>query len=148
VSVHVFGHGSDLRAVDVLLTSLLLQGTRDVVRTPVPAGEHAAAFRRTWWLGFAGAVGARLRSVERETAAAAEEHFAARGTSTALVLADRAADAEDAMRAAYPGAGATARRRLTGGGLDLGWSAGQRADLGGRGVGGRPRARSRGEVAG
>jgi hypothetical protein len=144
VSVHVFGHRSDLRAVDVLLTSLLLQGTRDMVRTPVPPGEHAAAYRRTWWLGFAGSIGSRLRALERAAAADAEQRFAARGTSAALVLADRAADAEDAMRAAYPGAGTAAQRRLSGGGLASGWSAGQRADLGGPGVGGP----ARGEIAG
>jgi hypothetical protein len=144
LSLHVFGHRSDLRAVDVLLTSLLLQGAREVTRTRVPPGEHAAAYRRTWWLGFAGAVGSRLRAAERDAAAAAEDRFAARGTSAVLVLADRAAQAEDAMRDAYPDAGAGGRRRLTGGGLASGWSAGQRADLGGPGVGGAPRR----EIAG
>jgi hypothetical protein len=100
LSLHVFGHRSDLRAFDVLLTSLLLQGTREVTRTRVPAGEHTAAYRRTWWLGFAGSVGNRLRAAERDAAAGAEGRFAARGTSAAPVLAGRAADAEDAMRAA------------------------------------------------
>lgn len=131
LSLHVFGHGSDLASVDVLFTSLLLQGSRDVLRTPVPAREHVAAFRRTWWLGFAGAIGERLRAAEQAAAAGAEERFAARGTSAALVLADRAAESEEAMRAAYPQLRRGAGRRLSGGGASSGWAAGQRADLGG-----------------
>lgn len=137
LSLHVFGHGSRLRAFDVLLASLLLQGTRDLTRTLVPRGEHIAAYRRTWWLGFAGAVGGRLRQAEEEAAHEAEERFAARGTSAALVLADRAAEAEAALRAAYPRLRTARSRALTGnGGLD-GWAAGQRADLGGTRLGRR-----------
>lgn len=143
LSLHVFGHAADLRAFEVLFTSLLLQGTRDVRRTPVPPGESAAAFRRTWWLGFAGAVGSRLAAAERAAAAAAEERFAAQGTSAALVLADRAAEALDALREAYPSARAGATRRLSGSGSAHGWAAGRRADLGGTRLGGR-----RGEIAG
>jgi hypothetical protein len=144
LSLHVFGHDSDLRAFEVLFTSLLLQGTRDVNRTPTPPGESAAAFRRTWWLGFAGAVGSRLAAAEREAAAAAEDRFAARGTSAALVLADRAEDALEALRNAYPRARAGAARRLSGSGSAHGWAAGRRADLGGSRLGGP----SRGEIAG
>lgn len=143
-SLHVFGHQSDLRAFEVLFTSLLLQGTRDVSRARVPAFEAPAAFRRTWWLGFAGAVASRLRAAEREAAAEAEARFAARGTSAALVLADRADDAARAMREVYPIIGTGARRRLTGTGMADGWAAGRRADLGGTRVG----RGTRGEIAG
>lgn len=142
-SLHVFGHAGDLAAFEVLFTSLLLQGTRDVARTRVPAGEGAAAFRRTWWLGFAGAVGTRLTAAEREAAAAAEERFAATGTSAALVLADRAEAAREALAAAYPDARPGSGRRLTGSGLAHGWAAGRRADLGGT----RLAAPPRGEIA-
>lgn len=143
-SLHVFGHQSDLRAFEVLFTSLLLQGTREVSRTRVPAADTAAAFRRTWWLGFAGAVGSRLRAAEHAAAADAEERFAARGTSAALVLADRAEDALRARRDAYPQVRAGATRRLTGTGGVHGWAAGRRADLGGTRLGGN----RTGEIAG
>ncbi|MGN6780057.1 MAG: DUF2786 domain-containing protein [Marmoricola sp.] len=143
-SIHVFGHEADLRAFEVLFTSLLLQGTRDVNRALVPSCDTPAAYRRTWWLGFAGAVGSRLLAAERAAAAAAEERFAAQGTSAALVLADRAEDALRARRDAYPRARAGATRRLTGTGGAHGWAAGRRADLGGTGLA----QGSRGEIAG
>lgn len=142
-SLHTFGHEADLRAVEVLFTSLLLQGTRDLTRTRVPRGEHAAAFRRTWWLGFAAAIGHRLIEVERGAAAEAEERFAARGTSTALVLAGREQQADAALRGAYPSATRGRQRQLSGGGSRHGWASGQRADLGGERLG----AAARGEIA-
>lgn len=143
VSLHVFGHSSDLQAFELLFASLLVQGTRDLTRSRVPRGEHVAAYRRTWWLGFSGAVGHRLEQAERAAAAGAESRFAAHGTSAALVLADRAEEARAAMQAAYPEVRSASRRHLSGGGGRDGWASGQRADLGGRRLGGG----SRGEIA-
>jgi hypothetical protein len=143
-SVHVFGRESDLVCVELLLTSLLLQGTQAVLATRVPPWEHVAAFRRTWWLGFAGAIGNRLKESEEQAAHAAEPRFAAAGTSAALVLADHAREADEAMRAAYPRLRTAASRRLTGGGHASGWASGQRADLG---AGHRLGRGPRGEVA-
>jgi len=129
-SVHVFGRRSDLVCVELLLTSLLLQGTQALIASRVPPWEHKAAFRRTWWLGYAGAVGARLKESEEQAAEEAEPRFAAAGTSSALVLADHAREADEAMRAAYPRLRTASSRRLTGGGHASGWASGQRADLG------------------
>lgn len=129
-ALHVFGHSSDLRLVEVLFTSLLVQGTRDVVRAPVPPEESAAAYRRTWWLGFANAIGHRLREAEKVAARAAEPDFAERGTSAAVVLADRAALADHARQLAYPVLRASAPRMLSGSGHLDGFASGQRADLG------------------
>ncbi|HET8602301.1 MAG TPA: DUF2786 domain-containing protein [Marmoricola sp.] len=143
-SVHLFGRGSDLVCVEILLTSLLLQGTHGLLASPVPPWEHKAAFRRTWWLGFAGAVGHRLRASEEEAAHAAEARFAAAGTSAALVLADHAREAEQAMRTAYPRLRTAPGRRLSGGGHAYGWATGQRADLG---TDGRLGGALRGEIA-
>jgi len=143
-SVHVFGRESDLVCVELLLTSLLVQGTQALLGTRVPPGEHKAAFRRTWWLGFAGAIGHRLTESEQQAAREAEGRFAAAGTSSALVLADHAREADEAMRAAYPRLRTAASRRLTGGGRESGWSSGQRADLG---TGSRLGRRPRGEIA-
>jgi hypothetical protein len=129
-SLHLFGHEGDLRLVEMLYTSLLVQGTRDVVRAPVPPWEGAAAYRRTWWLGFADAIGHRLADAERAAARAAEPEFAERGTSAAVVLADRATLAEHALQEAYPRLRAAAPRWLSGSGHDQGYASGQRADLG------------------
>ena len=127
VSVHVFGMETDLVCVEILLTSLLLQGTRELSRTPIPWGEHPAAYRRSWWAGFSAAVSRRLTLVARESARAADD--AAGGMSVALVLADQVHEAESAMNAAYPQLGTLSRRRLSGGGSRDGYASGQRADL-------------------
>lgn len=140
LSVHLFGHRSDLQRAEILFTSLLLQAMRALARTPVPLWDHPAAFRRSWLVGFAGSVGRRLRSAEREAAAGAEEGFAARGTTTSLVLADRSAAVEAARDAAYPDLQLAAPRRLSGTGGADGWAAGQHADLGGTRLAARRRA--------
>jgi hypothetical protein len=145
LSLHVFGHESDLVCVEILFTSLLLQGARELGRTPVPRGEHVAAYRRTWWAGFTSAIARRLAESEENAAREAETRFAAAGTSAALVLSDRSHDAEVAMNQTYPDLRAGARRRLSGGGALDGYASGQRADLG---LGPRVSRRSRGELTG
>jgi hypothetical protein len=132
VTLHLFGHGSDLDRVELLFTSLLLQATRDLTRTPIPRGEHAAAFRRSWLAGFSYAIQQRLSDAERKAAAEAAPRFAAAGSSAALVLASRSELVEAAMHDAYPQLRTARPRVLSGGGGHHGWAAGQRADLGDR----------------
>lgn len=129
-SLHLFGHTTDLVLVEMLLTSLMVQGTGELTRRPVPRGEHPAAYRRTWWLGFAAAIGRRLQDAEAKAAREAESGFAAAGTSAALVLADRASLAERSAADAYPSLRTARTRHLSGGGIADGHAAGQRADLG------------------
>lgn len=132
VTFHLFGHGSDLDRVEVLFTSLLLQATRDLTRTPVPRGQHAAAFRRSWLAGFSLAIQHRLADAERRAAAEAAPRFAAAGTSAALVLASRTELVEAAMHETYPQLRSARPRVLSGSGGRHGWESGQRADLGER----------------
>ena len=129
-SAHLFGHASDLERTELLYTSLLLQSATALARTPVPHGEHAAAFRRSW-----------LAGAEARAEAEAASRFAAAGRSSSLVLADRSAQVESTMHAAYPQLTAARPRSLSGSGVADGWAAGQRADLGGRPVGGTTKAR-------
>ena len=129
-ALHLFGHTTDLVLAEMLLTSLLVQGTGELTRRPVPRGEHPAAYRRTWWLGFASAIGSRLAEAERAAARDSEAEFAAAGTSAALVLADRATLAERSAEAAYPRLRTARVRYLSGGGIVDGRAAGERADLG------------------
>ncbi len=141
VSMHLFGHDSDLARTEVLYTSLLVQAATGLGRTVVPRGEHVAAFRRSWLAGFRRAVAGRLHEAEAGARSDAEERFARAGTSGSLVLADRSARVEEAMMASYPHLRTGRPRRLSGGGLADGWRAGQQADLGGVRVG--PSARGR-----
>jgi len=131
LSLHLFGHRSDLERVEILFTSLLVQATHALARTPVPPWEHPAAFRRSWLTGFTGAVAQRLADAERQAAEQAHDRFEARGTSSALVLADRSARVDRAVDDEYPDLRTARPRRLSGSGRLDGWTAGQRADLGG-----------------
>ncbi len=141
-SLHLFGHAADLERAELLFTSLLLQSATGLARTQVPRREHKAAFRRSWLAGFRMAIGARLDRSEREAEAQASERYRARGTTTALVLADRSSQVVAALESAYPRLGTARPRSLSGSGSGQGWAAGQRADLGGGArLGGEPARR-------
>lgn len=129
VSLHVFGLETDVTCVEILLTSLLLQGTRDLSRTPIPWGEHVAAYRRSWWAGFAIAIARRLRQAERQSVQEAQQRQDSGGRSVALVLANASHEVEAAMHQTYPRLGIATPRRLSGGGGRDGYASGQRADL-------------------
>lgn len=143
LSLHLFGHRSDLERVEILYTSLLVQVMHALARTPVPPWDHPAAFRRSWLVGFTSAVAHRLADAERRAADEADEQFAARGTSSSLVLADRSARVDRAVDEEYPDLRRARPRRLSGTGHVDGWAAGQRADLGGTRLRG-----GRGELSG
>ena len=140
LSLHLFGHHSDLERTELLFTSLLLQAATGLSRTRVPADEHKAAFRRSWLAGFRMAIGDRLDAAERRAQAESSDRFRASGTSTELVLADRSALVEAALHDAYPRLATARPRQLSGSGGAEGWAAGRRADLGERRVGGDRRS--------
>ena len=138
-AVTVFGHASDRERVEVLYTSLLLQATTQLVRVRPPRpGESVAAYRRSWLEGFAAQVHHRL--VEAEERAAG--HAAATSSGgVALVLADRRRRVDRQFQATYPRLATLRPSALSGSGRAAGARAGQRADLGGGGLGaGRRRA--------
>lgn len=137
LSVHLFGHASDLERTDLLFTSLLLQATTELGRVAAPAWEHKAAFRRSWLAGFRTAIGERLRRAEERAAQEAAPRFRAGGREAALVLADRSLEVDSALTQEYPHLRTARPRALSGTGARAGWDAGQRADLGGPRVGGR-----------
>lgn len=151
ISMHLFGFESDLTRVELLFTSLLLQATSIMIRTTVPWGEGGAAFRRSWLVGFARAVGQRLEEAERRAERQAQEAADAGSSATAdasgrpsvaLVLADRGDDVAEAVNREYPRLSRGQSRRLSGSGAGRGYRAGQEADLGGGShLGGRARPR-------
>jgi hypothetical protein len=136
-SMHLFGFASDLERTEVLYTSLLVQASYGLAVAEVPAWETLAAFRRSWLVGFTHAVGARLRDAERRAAAEADRTRDHGAGSVALVLADRGDRVDRRVDELYPRLRASAPRRLMGSGMNGGYAAGQRADLGGVRVGGR-----------
>jgi Protein of unknown function (DUF2786) len=140
--VHVFGYLSDLERADILFTSLLVQMARALASQPVPAyGGGAKAWRRSWMLGYASAVVARVRAAEEAAVAAAasdeDATAAGGGRSAELVLADRALTVRRQAEHAYP---RTRRARVTytGNGYADGFREGQKADIGGAKLRSRP----------
>jgi hypothetical protein len=114
--MHLFGFASDLERVELLFTSLLVQASLALSVAEVPEWDSVAAFRRTWLVGFGFAVGERLRQAEQRAQAAPD-------TGNGPSVARR-------VEEAYPRLRTSAPRRLMGSGLDGGYAAGQRADLG------------------
>jgi cytosine/adenosine deaminase-related metal-dependent hydrolase len=136
--VHLFGYASDLERADVLYTSVLIQMWHGLAAAGVPArAPSVRAWRRSWLLGFAAAVIARVRAAEqdaeRSAAAAPAGH---RSSSAALVLADRALVIRQHVTRAYP-VTRTARVTYSGSGYGDGYAQGKRADIGAGRVGGR-----------
>lgn len=130
-SVHVFGFGSDLERAELLFTSLLVQASHGMAATTAPWWESVAAFRRSWLLGFTEAVSLRLAAAEERARAASDQsRVAVTGRSVEMVLADRGSLVRQALTRAYPGAGLSKPRVLSGSGRTSGYGAGQRADLG------------------
>ena len=133
--IHVFGFASDIERTDVLYTSLLIQMWQGLAATQPPAwAQSARAWRRSWLLGFATAVVARVRAAEQRAAQRAADAPAGSGPSAALVLADRTEIIERTLRQAYP-VTRTSRVTYSGSGYGTGYAQGQRADIGGSRLG-------------
>jgi hypothetical protein len=128
--IHVFGFASDIERTDVLYTSLLLQMWQGLSAADPPAWSRSTrAWRRSWLLGFATAVVARVRTAEQRAAQRAADAPAGSGPSAALVLADRTEIIDRTLRQAYP-VTRTSRVTYSGTGYGTGYAQGQRADIG------------------
>jgi hypothetical protein len=128
--IHMFGFSSDLERTDVLYTSLLVQMWQGLAAAQVPGWSRSPrAWRRSWLLGFATAVVARVRAAEQEATSRATAPEARSGSQTALVLADRALVIRRNIEQAYP---VTRKSQVTysGSGYGAGYTQGQRADIG------------------
>jgi hypothetical protein len=128
--IHMFGFSSDIERTDVLYTSLLVQMWQGLAAAEVPMWSRSPrAWRRSWLLGFATAVVARVRTAEDEAARRAAGPATGPGSRTALVLADRTLVIRRNIEQAYP---TTRKSRVTysGNGYGAGYARGQRADIG------------------
>lgn len=151
IGLTLFGWESDLRIVELLYTSLLLQHARALKRAIISdqpgwlrRGE-VTVWRRTWTRGFAERVGDRLRvarnrAAEQYDTAARERVDATRAASAVLVVVDR----RQAVIAAFDEKHGGLRKRRSQGrtdlrGYDAGVKAGNRADIGSAVIGGQRR---------
>ncbi|MFG1921633.1 DUF2786 domain-containing protein [Cryptosporangium sp. NPDC048952] len=129
----LFGYSSDIERTEILFTSLLLQAARGLLAAEVPPGEHVAAYRRTWLVGFSATVHRRLTEAEERARAEATGSAAtsAAGRSAEVVLADRQRIVDQRFTETFPRLGTMGARYLSGSGHRDGAAAGHRADLGG-----------------
>lgn len=142
---HLFGHTIDLDFATMLYTSLLLQAEREFrtdevqfrMKMETSHPGHRIKWRNSFNQGFAHAVAKRLKAAKDATLRQAETIH---GTGMALALIDRrtlvkasVADAFPRLRTKQANAGGVA------GGQSAGVVAGNRADLGGKGVGSAPK---------
>jgi len=128
--VHIFGFASDIDRTDMLYTSVLIQMAHGLAGARVPEWSSSPrAWRRSWLLGFATAVVAKVREAEHGAMTAASSRGTAGAERTALVLADRSLIIRQQVESAYP---VTRKARVTysGSGYRDGFSQGQRADIG------------------
>jgi len=133
--VHIFGFSSDIERTDVLYTSILIQMSHGLAGARVPEWSASPrAWRRSWLLGFATAVVARVRQAEHSAMVAATERGVSGSDRAALVLADRSLAVRRQVEQAYP---ITRKTRVTysGSGYRDGFERGQRADIGAARVG-------------
>lgn len=145
--VHVVGFESDLDRVELLWTSLLLQGLSHVAKTPgseiswewawFTASEKRTArvsFAKSFLAGFSVVVGQRLKEA---TDRARADYETSHSTSTDLVVADRTTRVGAAYKTAFPKVRTTKRAVRDGAAYSQGRDAGERADIGTTRVGGQ-----------
>jgi Protein of unknown function (DUF2786) len=137
--VHVFGYASDIERADVLYTSILIQMWHGLAAVTVPAwSDSPRAWRRSWLLGYAAAVTAKVRAAERGAEQQAASAHGGGSSRAALVLADRSLVIRQNVAHAYP-VTRTARVTYTGNGYGAGYAQGKRADIGTARIGQRRR---------
>jgi hypothetical protein len=135
--VHVFGYASDIERADVLYTSVLIQMWHGLTASEVPArADNVRAWRRSWLLGFAAAVIAKVRAAEQRAEQSVQAAPGSGSSRATLVLADRSLVIRQNVAQAYP-ATRTARVTYTGSGYGAGFAKGKQADIGTSRLGGR-----------
>lgn len=126
VELQVFGTDSDLQAVDMLITQLLLHAERDMHRDGPPGTDrHVKSWRSSFLIGFGNEVGRRMREFRRRA-----ENETTGSERAAVVLADRDKAAEAAMREQHPDTVRTQGASSRGRGAGAGRASAQSADLG------------------
>ncbi len=132
----LIGYRSDLDAVEMLFTSLLVQVTGAALAHGSVVDEfgrsRTASFRRAFILGFAERIGRRfIENRQRAAAEATDTH----GSSVLPVLAAREDEVERAVDEAFPLTTTMRTSSSNLAGYSAGYRAGARADLGGRRMG-------------
>lgn len=130
------GFPSDITATEVMFASLSLHATREMLATPVPYYDTPRAFRHAFIIGFAGRISRRLKEAAER---AQREYEDESGASTAIVLANKNREVEDAFSEMFPRIRQRSASTSSRSGGISGGAAADRANLS-RSVGGGQRA--------
>jgi hypothetical protein len=129
---NLVGLPTDLAAVELLFTSLLLQVGQALAAAERQAGRRSSvrSFRRAFLLGYAQRVGERLHAAQRRAATQVAEE---RGVDLLPVLRSRQAAVEERVAELFPRTRTTrSRGSVDASGWFAGRSAAERADVGSR----------------
>ena len=132
----VVGFPDDQATVELLYTSLLVQGTRAMLRAGTSQRTRSRAFRQAFLVAYASRIGQRLRQA---SAATVSEAVRDHGEGLLPVLRSREVAVEDELASAFPH---LRRMRVTASdpaGYAAGHAAADRARLNGQEVRGRVR---------
>ncbi|MCO8126480.1 DUF2786 domain-containing protein [Acidimicrobiia bacterium EGI L10123] len=132
----VIGFPDDQATVELLYTSLLVQGTRAMLQAGTSPRTRSRAFRQAFLVAYASRIGQRLRQA---AAATVSEAVRDHGEGLLPVLRSREVAVEDELASAFPH---LRRMRVTASdpaGYAAGHAAADRARLGGQEVRGRVR---------
>ncbi len=147
--ISIIGFPSDLRWVETLVTSLLVQLTSAMLAKcpPGTSSSATASWRRSFIVGYAEEVGSRLemdrataaaRAPHAEPAAASADAASTDAPSVALVLASRSAEVDDDFRRRHPNVRSSwASSGRSAAGRRAGRQAGREASLSRNGLTGR-----------
>lgn len=121
------GFDEDLRTVEVLFTSLLVQATSGMLATGTDAASRRRRYRQSFLIAYARRIGERLTEARDVTVRAVDTE---RGGTVLPVLASRAAEVEDALQRRFPTMSSMKATARDPNGWRRGVAAGDRADLG------------------
>jgi len=143
VLVNVHGFRSDLERLDILFTSLLIQGTRALktfIKNHEYYGSCTAAekyqMRKSFLIGFGEGAADQLAEANR----AAEKEQETKTPGVGLVLVDRKAQVNQAVEQSYGRLSHSRGTKRNYSGLAGGRAAGRQADMGRKQVGGTKKA--------
>ena len=125
----VFGFSSDLDAIELLFTSLLLQASTELAELEQAWSDdprRIKSFRNSFLVGYGHRVGQRLQAVRADVA----RHAASSNDAVLPVLASREADVERAVDEAFSQLRPMRTASSNGAGYFAGTIAADRADLG------------------
>ena len=138
-NIYLTGFSKDVDATLLLYTSFLVQIARDIKNTEIPSYENKATYKSHFIYGFAVEVGNRLSSKKKNTEAELVEEYKSAGGNLLPVLVDRREQVVKEYERVWGGNLRTSRGGYTSAstsGYSAGRSAGQRADIGNKRIGG------------